>query len=103
MYKSLKLPLPNSPVEEPFPFLIHGGSTATGLWGIQFAKLSGLTVIATASPHNFDRLRSLGADAVFDYHSPSCGPDIRKLTQNKLRYAWDCAGGGEAICASALS
>lgn len=48
-------------------------------------------------------MKELGADAVFDYHSPTCGADIRKFTQNKLRYAWDCAGGGEEICATALS
>ncbi|CAM1511883.1 Fc.00g093960.m01.CDS01 [Cosmosporella sp. VM-42] len=103
LYKSLQLPLPGSPPKEPFPILIHGGSTRTGLWAIQFAKASGLTVIATTSPRNFAYLKSLGADAVFDYHTPTCGAEIRSLTQNKLRYAWDCAGGGESICAEALS
>lgn len=73
------------------------------MWGIKYAKASGLTVIATCSPHNFDLLRSLGADAVFDYRSPNCGADIRKYTQNKLRHAWDCIGGGEKLCAEALS
>ena len=73
------------------------------MWGIQYAKASGLTVIATCSPHNFDRLQSLGADAVFDYQSPSCSADIRKWTQNKLRYAWDCVGNSEVLCAEALS
>lgn len=28
---------------------------------------SGLTVITTASPHNFELLKSLGADYTFDY------------------------------------
>lgn len=83
--------------------MIHGGSTATGNWGIQLAKMSGLTVITTGSPANFDHLRSLGADHVFDYSSPTCGADIRALTENKLRYAWDCPGGGEKLCAEALS
>ncbi|KAH8889608.1 putative alcohol dehydrogenase [Thozetella sp. PMI_491] len=103
LYKSLGLPPPDSPAIETFPLFIHGGSTATGMWGIQFAKASGLTVIATCSPHNFERLRSRGADAVFDYRSPTCAADIRKWTQNKLRYAWDCVGSGEKICAGALS
>lgn len=103
LYMSLKLPLPGQLIEESFPVLIHGGSSSSGVRGIQFAKLSGLTVIATASPHNFDYLKSLGADFVFDYHSPTCGADIRRLTQNKLRYAWDCVGGGEEICGEALS
>lgn len=71
--------------------------------GIQYAKASGLTVITTASPHNFEYLKSLGADAVFDYRSPTCGAEIREFTKNKLRHAWDCAGKGEAMCAAALS
>ncbi len=40
---------------------------------------------------------------MFDYQSPTCGADIKKLTQNKLRYAWSCASGGEKLCATALS
>lgn len=74
-----------------------------GMMGIQYARASGLTVIATASPHNFDFLKSLGADAVFDYHSPTCGTDIKEYTQGKLQYAWDCAGGGEVLILEALS
>ncbi|KAI0523765.1 GroES-like protein [Xylaria bambusicola] len=103
LYKTLQLPLPNNPVATPFPVLIYGGSTATGIYGIKYAKLSGLTVIATASPHNFDHLRSLGADHVFDYKSPTVGADIRALTGNKLKHAWDCTGFGASICAAALS
>ena len=71
--------------------------------GIQFAKLSGLTVITTCSPHNFELVKSLGADAVFDYKSPNCAADIKQLTQNRLTYAWDCTGDGAAICAQAMS
>jgi hypothetical protein len=76
-----------------------------GVYGIQFAKLSGLTVIATASPHNFDYVKSLGAEAVFDYRSPTVAADIRAYTKNKLRYAWDCVGGPDAtaLVAGALS
>ncbi|KAI1823641.1 GroES-like protein [Xylaria intraflava] len=105
LYKTLKLPPPNKPAETPFPVLIYGGSSATGIYGIKFAKLSGLTVIATASPHNFGLLKSIGADYVFDYKSPTVGADIRALTGNKLKYAWDCIGGpsSAAICAAALS
>jgi threonine dehydrogenase-like Zn-dependent dehydrogenase len=83
--------------------LIHGGSTGTGMLAIQFAKLSGLTVIATASPANFEYLKWLGADAVFDYRSPTCGKDINEYTSDNLLYAWDCAGSGEELCATALS
>jgi NADPH:quinone reductase-like Zn-dependent oxidoreductase len=71
--------------------------------GIQYAKLSGLHVIVAASPDHADYLKSLGADDVFDYRSPTCGADINKLTNNKLAYAWDCVGTGEAVCGAALS
>ncbi|KAI1823640.1 GroES-like protein [Xylaria intraflava] len=103
LYQSLQLPLPNKPASTPFPILIYGGSTGMGLYGIKYAKLSGLTVIATSSPHNFDLLKSLGADHVFDYKSPTVGADIRALTKNKLKYAWDCTGFGGEISAAALS
>ncbi|KAI8630067.1 putative alcohol dehydrogenase [Xylariaceae sp. FL1651] len=103
MYKLLGLPLPTEPTNEPFPLLIYGGSTATGMAGIQFAKLSGLTVITTCSPHNFDLVKSFGADAVFDYKSSTCAADIKKLTNNRLRYSWDCTGDGAGICAAAMS
>lgn len=41
--------------------LIHAGSGGVGQAAIQFAKLWGATVVATASPANHDRLRELGA------------------------------------------
>ena len=103
MYKDLKLPLPTQPSKEPFLLLIYGGSTATGMAGIQFAKLSGLFVITTCSPHNFDLVRFFGADAVFDYKSPTCAADIKEFTKNNLVYAWDCTGDGAGLCAAAMS
>lgn len=62
-------------------------------------------MITTASPRNFEFLKSVGADEVFDYKSPSCGADIRAKTGNKLTRAWDCVSTDEsaAICAQALS
>ena len=103
MYKDLKLPLPTQPSKVPFPLLIYGGSTATGMAGIQFTKLSGLTVITMCSPHNFDLVRSFGADAVFDYKSPTCAAEIKEFTKNSLVYAWDCTGDGAGLCAAAMS
>lgn len=103
MYKRLKLPLPSEPTRAPFPILIYGGSTATGMVGIQFAKLSGLQVITTCSPHNFELVKSFGADAVFDYKSETCAADIKELTQNRLLHSWDCTGDGASICAAAMS
>ncbi|KAF5244317.1 hypothetical protein FANTH_7761 [Fusarium anthophilum] len=103
LYRDLGLPLPGEATSSDQYLLIHGGSTATGIWGIQFAKLSGLKVIATSSPHNFDYLKSLGAEKIYDYKDPATGSNIRAYTNNTLKLAWDCAGGGEVLVASALS
>ncbi|KAJ0413514.1 chaperonin 10-like protein [Aspergillus carlsbadensis] len=105
LYKTLELPFPTESTKENSSryILIHGGSTATGIYGIQFARLSGLKVIATSSPHNFDYIKSLGAEAVYDYKSPTAGSDIRTYTNNTLKLAWDCTGSGASIIANALS
>lgn len=66
---------------------------------------SGLTVLTTASPQNFNLMRSYGADAVFDYHDPDCGAKIRAYTDNALRHVFDCISlePSFAIDAAALS
>jgi NADPH:quinone reductase-like Zn-dependent oxidoreductase len=47
-------------------------------------------VFTTCSPHNFDLVRSLGADAVFDYNVPESAAQIRKQTNNSLKLVLDC-------------
>lgn len=49
--------------------LIHGAAGGVGSFGVQFAKMKGARVIATASKKNHDFLRSLGADEVIDYNT----------------------------------
>lgn len=49
-----------------------------------------MTVITTCSPKNNDLVKSFGADATFDYNSPTCAAEIRKHTRNSLKYALDC-------------
>lgn len=50
-------------------------------------------------------VKNLGADEVFDHNDPECGAKIRKHTNNKLFYAWDCYSEGPSpkICCDALS
>ncbi|KKK24445.1 hypothetical protein P175DRAFT_0525698 [Aspergillus ochraceoroseus IBT 24754] len=72
------------------PVLVNGGSTATGTLAIQLLRHAGHRPIATCSPSNFDLVRKGGAEAVFDYRSPSCAIDIRAYTRNGLRYVMDC-------------
>lgn len=65
---------------------------------------SGLTIVATASPKNFDLVKSRGADAVFDYHDPDCAEKIRAYTDNSLGYVLDTVSTESSfeICAKAL-
>jgi len=105
LYQILELPLPPSTASKNFPVLIYGGSTATGSLAIQFAKLSGCQVLTTCSPHNFDYVKSLGADAVFDYNSQTCVKDIKDFTDDNLAYVLDCISerGAPEICLGAMS
>jgi NADPH:quinone reductase-like Zn-dependent oxidoreductase len=105
LYQSLKLALPTEPIKDATPILIYGGSTATGTLAIQFAKLSGYKVVTTCSPRNFELVRSLGADEVFDYNDPEAPAKIRKTTDNKLKYVFDCISleSSAAFCDNALS
>jgi NADPH:quinone reductase-like Zn-dependent oxidoreductase len=74
---SLALPLPStSPAPAGRTLLIWGGSSSVGCNAIQLAKAAGYKVITTASPGNHEYLKKLGANEVFDYHSPTVIPDI---------------------------
>ncbi|KAJ5015037.1 Protein TOXD [Colletotrichum sp. SAR 10_99] len=57
----------------------------------KYAKLAGLFVIATASAHNFDYLKKLGADVILDYHSDTVVEDIKKHAgAGQLKNVLDC-------------
>jgi NADPH:quinone reductase-like Zn-dependent oxidoreductase len=66
---------------------------------------SGLHVITTCSPKNFDLVRSRGADRVFDYNDPSCGQKIREATDDQLCHVLDCISTEQTmeLSAAALS
>ncbi|TVY15757.1 Protein TOXD [Lachnellula arida] len=105
LYQSLELLLPTKPSLEKPILLIYGGSTATGSLAIQYAKLSGFLVAATCSEHNFQYLKSLGADATFNYNSPTCSNDIKTWSNDSIALAFDCIseGSSPSITASAMS
>ncbi|KAK3369373.1 chaperonin 10-like protein [Lasiosphaeria ovina] len=106
LYRSLKLPLPGASTKADVPLLIYGASTATGTLAVQFARLSGCSnIVATSSPANFELIKSLGADAVFDYKDPECAAKIRAHTAAApLGLALDCIGDQAStdVCAAAL-
>jgi NADPH:quinone reductase-like Zn-dependent oxidoreductase len=49
--------------------LIHGAAGGIGNLALQFAKAYGAYIIGTASAHNADFLKVLGADEVIDYNT----------------------------------
>jgi NADPH:quinone reductase-like Zn-dependent oxidoreductase len=49
--------------------LIHGGAGGVGHFAVQFAKVHGATVIATAGKKDLAWVKSLGTDRVIDYEN----------------------------------
>ncbi|KAK7032846.1 chaperonin 10-like protein, partial [Favolaschia claudopus] len=84
------IPTPKAPAAAAFPILVWAGASSVGQYTIQLAKLSGLRVVTTASPKNHELLKTLGADAVFDYRDPEVVSKIRAWTDNQLAHAVDC-------------
>ena len=83
--------------------LIYAGSTSAGLYAIQVAKLGGYQVVATASPHSFDLVKSYGVDAVFDYRSATAVDEIIAQYPD-IEKAMDCfsEGGSSEFCARVM-
>lgn len=106
LYQTLQLRIPfalalDSPSQgaaqaepQPTEILIWSGTSAVGQYAIQLAKLSGLHVVTTASPKNFDLVRSLGADQVFDYGVSKTPREITRATDGRLSIAMDCISQG---------
>lgn len=73
----LALPHPTTnPVPTGRIVVVWGGSTSVGSNAVQLAVASGHHVATTASPHNHDRMRELGAEIVIDYRSPTAVADL---------------------------
>jgi NADPH:quinone reductase-like Zn-dependent oxidoreductase len=63
--------------------LIWGGATSVGCNAIQLAANAGYEVFTTASPHNGDYLKSLGAAQVFDYRDKGVVQEIITALKRK--------------------
>lgn len=70
--------------------LIHAAAGGVGTFAVQLARAWGATVIGTASPHNHDYLRSLGAIPVT--YGDGLVERVRKLAPNGVDAALDAAG-----------
>jgi NADPH:quinone reductase-like Zn-dependent oxidoreductase len=79
--------------------LITGGATSVGSNAIQLATAAGYEVFTTASPHNFDYVRSLGASQAFDYHGKTLAKDIIAALRGKtIAGALAIATGSVGLC-----
>ncbi|KAI9916001.1 hypothetical protein PsorP6_006922 [Peronosclerospora sorghi] len=67
--------------------LILGGSSGTGVFGIQIAKAIGAEVITTCSHRNVDLVKSLGADEVIDYTKEKWS-DV--VAEHSVDLVYDC-------------
>ncbi len=63
--------------------LIHAGAGGVGGFAIQLAKELGLKVFTTASSHNHDWVKSLGADVAIDYKTEDVTKRILEETNNE--------------------
>lgn len=63
--------------------LIHGGAGGVGGFAVQLARHAGLTVFSTASSHNHDYVKSLGADYVIDYRNEDFKAKVMELTNGR--------------------
>jgi len=65
------------------PIVIFGGSSSVGAYTIQIAKLAGFSpIITTASPSNFDLVKSLGATHPIDRKSTTLVEDIKAIAKD---------------------
>ncbi|TFY51473.1 hypothetical protein EVJ58_g10546, partial [Rhodofomes roseus] len=74
------------------PFFVFGAASSVGQFVVQLARLSGFSpIIATASPHNADFLRSLGVTHVLDrkLSLEQLRAEIAKITKEPLNIIYD--------------
>jgi NADPH:quinone reductase-like Zn-dependent oxidoreductase len=71
--------------------LVQGAAGAVGAVAVQFAVARGATVLGTASAHNHDYLRALGA--VPTTYGPGLVERIRALAPGGVDAVFDCARG----------
>ncbi|UQZ32704.1 zinc-binding alcohol dehydrogenase [Paenibacillus sp. PK3_47] len=68
------------PLSQVHTLLIHGGAGGVGGFAVQLAKLAGKQVISTASSHNHEYVKSLGADHVIDYREADVTAEVLRIT-----------------------
>ncbi|KAL2871249.1 zinc-binding alcohol dehydrogenase family protein [Aspergillus lucknowensis] len=102
----LALQFPTEPRAAPTgeTVLIWAGSSSVGSNAIQLAIAAGYEVFTTASPKNFEYVKSLGATQVWDYRSPTVVEDIVTAFAGKTSAGALAIGDNSAVpCAEIVS
>ncbi|KAK7039690.1 chaperonin 10-like protein [Favolaschia claudopus] len=80
---ALDLPKPGGNAPNGKIVLVWGGASSVGACGIQAAKAAGYTIASTASARNFELLREMGVEYMFDYSSATVIDDIVAALKGK--------------------
>jgi NADPH:quinone reductase-like Zn-dependent oxidoreductase len=74
--------------------IILGAAGGVGQFSVQVAKLCGYKVLASCSPSNDSLVKSLGADATFNYKIPleEQIKEIGRVTGGKFSKVYDASG-----------
>lgn len=62
--------------------LIHNAGGGVGVAAVELARLTGCTILGTASAQKHESLRELGVDHMIDYRSEDVGEAVRRMTGN---------------------
>ncbi|KAF5711924.1 toxD [Fusarium mundagurra] len=99
VYNLFQFPLPTQEEKLAYkvPFLLWGATGSVGYCTLQFAIASGVSpLFVAANPAQFEHLRSLGVEHLFDYKDENVHEDIAKTLRDlgfdKFLYAFDAAG-----------
>jgi NADPH:quinone reductase-like Zn-dependent oxidoreductase len=93
---ALKLPSANVKARDEW-VIVWGGATSVGSNAIQLAVAAGYGVVATASPRNFEYVKSLGAAYAFDYKSKEVVSDIVAVLRGKELVGALAIGAGSVL------
>ncbi|KAH7117852.1 zinc-binding oxidoreductase CipB [Dendryphion nanum] len=90
---ALPLSLSTTPSDTGKSVLVWGGSSSVGASAIQLAVAAGVKVVSVAGKHNIQKVKDLGASAVFDHSSPTVIDDIvSALEGTEYQGVCDCIG-----------
>lgn len=72
--------------------LICAGAGGVGGYAIQIARHLGARVSTTASSHNHDYVKSLGANLAIDYRTADIAEAVAQFSPNGVDVVFDCTG-----------